>query len=118
MNNRVQISWMRRTLLLILGVAVAIMSITTTFEQETEVNKPVPVSQEVDQDNEDIAVIKVDQPATISSISGINLSHEWHLILDVLLPDETQEEAFEVVDRFTSDLFRTLFQRIISPNAP
>jgi hypothetical protein len=101
-----------------LGVAVAIMSITTTLDHEITVDKPVPVSQDVDQDSEDMVVIKVDQPATISNVTEINLTQEWHLILDVLLPEEEREKAVEVVDRFTSDLFRTLFQRIISPNAP
>ena len=104
---------------MLLGLAVAVMSFTIQAESVAVSEKVISEhTQDHEAENQDVDIIKVDQPIVVSNVSGITLVHEWYVLMDVLLPEEKEERTVEVVDRFTSELFRTLFQRIISPNAP
>jgi hypothetical protein len=66
----------------------------------------------------DKVTFKADHPAALSSVGQVTLVHEWRLIFDVVLRDNDEEVSTYVVERFSFALFKTLFQRIISPNAP
>ena len=103
---------------MLLGLAVAVMSFTIQAESVSVSEKAISEHTQDEAENQDVDIIKVDQPIVVSNVSGITLVHEWYVLMDVLLPEEKEERTVEVVDRFTSELFRTLFQRIISPNAP
>ena len=103
---------------MILGLAVAVMSFTVQAGSQVVAEEAVVEDVQDTSDSQDVDIIKVDQPIVISNVSGITLVHEWYVLREVLLPEKIEKRTVEVVDRFTSELFRTLFQRIISPNAP
>jgi len=108
----------------VLGLVVALMSFTIESTsllpdvENTAESTLISHSEDVDDERKDAVSFKVDHPATLSSLGQVTLIHEWRLILDVVLPNNTEEVSTYVVERFSSALFKTLFQSIISPNAP
>ena len=103
---------------MLLGIAVAIMSITFSVQEQLVKGDDNPMAQSSETESGDVEILKVDQPALLTGAGTITLVHEWHVLMEVLLPELPAVVNPELADRFTSELFRTLFERIISPNAP
>ena len=109
----------KRGVILLLGIAVALFLLTVNTGV-TPGADPIntPVSNELgDTDGKAVDVFTLDTTA-INTVSQINLVHEFHLIWENVLTEETEKFIENPVPSLSESLSRILFERIISPNAP
>ena len=52
------------------------------------------------------------------SVSTIHLDQELHQIKEIVFGDDKKEKNTHVLSKYVSSFFKTLFQQVISPNAP
>ncbi len=52
------------------------------------------------------------------SVSTIQLDQELHQIKEIVFGDDKKEKHTHIVTKYVSSFFKTLFQQVISPNAP
>ena len=52
------------------------------------------------------------------SVSTIQLDQELHQIKEIVFGDDKKEKNTHVISKYVSSFFKTLFQQVISPNAP
>lgn len=62
-------------------------------------------------------VINVTQDVFLS-VSTIQIDQELHQIKEIIFGDDKKEKHIHIVTKYVSSFFKTLFQQIISPNAP
>jgi len=52
------------------------------------------------------------------SVSNIQLDQAYHQIKEIVFGDDKKEKHTHIVTKYVSSFFKTLFQQVISPNAP
>ena len=103
---------------LFLGLMIAIVA----YAVPVYVNKSIDLSikseqKATSQDEKSDAVAFIQFQPAITTISHINLIQELQVILNIELPNKEQFALFDSEIRI-DQLFKTLFRRIISINAP
>lgn len=108
----------KRVLIVLAGVLVALTIGFTQlfyFEAESAYQKPDTEQQSNTGEEE---IISLPTSYSLPSAFHINLEHDFSFIEEILF-DGDEPESTPVVLQLTIDqLFKTLFQVIISPNAP
>ncbi|MDH5597530.1 MAG: hypothetical protein OEY34_00305 [Cyclobacteriaceae bacterium] len=111
-----------KNLLLIIGIAAALIIFIgqVGVYYATPVVKKVNTEQSSDQnhqDDESNEVIITPQ-ATISTIVQVGFHSALQFISDIFHEIEVGISSFIKIDQIQEELFKTLFEKIISPNAP
>ncbi len=120
MNKKLNISQKNRILVLLLGFVVALFTLAAGYVEPTK---------SLDSSNEEVAQAADDQSPesqtyisafdAIPNILQISLpAFEDYLIAEIILDTEDESVIFELKELGTTEFFKTLFRRIISPNAP
>lgn len=52
------------------------------------------------------------------SVSTIHVDQELHQIKEIVFGDDKKEKHTHIVTKYVSSFFKTLFEQVISPNAP
>lgn len=52
------------------------------------------------------------------SVSTIHVDQELHQIKEIVFGDDKKEKHTHIITKYVSSFFKTLFEQVISPNAP
>ncbi len=52
------------------------------------------------------------------SVSSIHVDQELYQIKEIVFGDDKKEKHTHIITKYVSSFFKTLFQQVISPNAP
>ena len=104
-------------MLILIGMSVLVYQTGQTYVQVASVahtqttdgaDEETPATQYVFNISQDV----------ILSVSNIHLDQELHQIKEIIFGDEKDDYSTPVVAKRISSFFKTLFQQVISPNAP
>ncbi len=52
------------------------------------------------------------------SVTSIQVDQELHQIKEIVFGDDKKEKNTHIITKYVSSFFKTLFEQVISPNAP
>jgi len=104
-------------LLIMLGMSVLVYQTAHSYVQTTIVanNKVDDSSKTESQDSQEIAIASQD---VFLSVSTIHIDQAFHQIKEIVFGDSKKEKHTHTVTKYVSSFFKTLFEQVISPNAP
>ncbi len=69
-------------------------------------------------DNQDTEEVTIASQDVFLSVSNIQVDQTFHQIKEIVFGDSKKEKHTHIVTKYVSSFFKTLFQQVISPNAP
>lgn len=105
-------------LLILLGMSVLVYQTAHTYVQSSlkvESTTNNDTTNSGDQESSDFVSASQD---VFLSVSTIQLDQELHQIKEIVFGDDKKEKHTHIVTKYVSSFFKTLFQQVISPNAP
>lgn len=120
MNSKTNISTSSRVLVLMLGFFVALFTLASGYVksvQSDDITTKEVTQQQEDQSQESNATISSFD--AITNVLQINLPNfDDFSIARIIIEFSENTELVELREKGTTKFFKTLFRRIISPNAP
>jgi len=102
-------------MLILIGMSVLVYQTGQTYVQTATVAQATDNS---DAENPATHHVFSASQDVILSVSNIHLDQEFHQIKEIIFGDEKDVYKTPVVAKRISSFFKTLFQQVISPNAP
>lgn len=105
-------------LLMLLSMSVLVYQTAHDYVQSNLVVQAKALADSSNSDNNDAPEIAIATQGVFLSVSTIQLDQELHQIKEILFGDDKKEENTPVFTKYVSSFFKTLFEQVISPNAP
>lgn len=104
-------------LLIFLGMSVLVYQTAHSYVQNTIVAhvKADGASKAESHDSQKVTVATQD---VFLSASTIHVDQVYHQIKEIVFGDDKKEKHTHTVTKYVSSFFKTLFEQVISPNAP
>lgn len=109
-----------RIFILLAGIATAgviVFSQLFYFQAATYCQNKAETEQQAQKAGTEETYISIPS-STISSTSHIEINQDISFVLEILLEDDSEEEAPAKIALPVNKFFQTLFRFIVSPNAP
>jgi len=104
-------------LLILLGMSVLVFQTGHDYVQST-ISANAEVEGSSNSENNDTQEIAVATQDVFLSVSTIHVNQSYHQIKEIVFGDNKKQKHTHVVSKYVSSFFKTLFQQVISPNAP
>ena len=105
-------------MLVLIGMSVLVYQTAHTFLQSNvEVHAEISADSDSAESQESQEIVAVSQDVFLS-VSTIHLDQELHQIKEIVFGDDKKEKNTPIVTKYVASFFKTLFQQVISPNAP
>ncbi len=104
-------------LLILLGMSVLVFQTGHEYVQST-ISANVGIEGSSNAENNDAQEIAVATQDVFLSVSTINVDQSYHQIKEIVFGDNKKQKHTHVISKYVSSFFKTLFQQVISPNAP
>lgn len=105
-------------MLVLIGMSVLVYQTAHTYVQSSiNVQSKVMDDSGNSESHESQKVIAATQDVFLS-VSNIQLDQGLHQIKEIVFGDDKKEKHTHIVTKYVSSFFKTLFQQVISPNAP
>ena len=89
----------------------------TFLQSNVEVHASIAGDSDTSENQESQEIVSATQDVFLS-VSPIHLDQELHQIKEIVFGDDTKEKRTHIITKYVSSFFKTLFQQVISPNAP
>ena len=105
-------------MLALIGMSVLVYQTAHTFLQSSvEVHASITNDADSPESQESQEIVSATQDVFLS-VSTIHVDQELHQIKEIVFGDDKKEKHTHIVTKYVSSFFKTLFQQVISPNAP
>lgn len=105
-------------MLILIGMSVLVYQTAHSYMQST-LKVQYEVSDEAgSSDNQESQEVLASSQDVFLSVSTIQLDQELHQIKEIVFGDDKKEKHTHIITKYVSTFFKTLFQQVISPNAP
>ncbi len=105
-------------LLVLLGMSVLVYQTAHNYMQSSLVVSAKIINDAPNTNSEDQAEITVASQNVFLSVSTIQVDQAYHQIKEIVFGDDKKEKETHIATKYVSSFFKTLFQQVISPNAP
>ncbi len=105
-------------LLVLLGMSVLVYQTAHDYMQSSLVVRAKVINDAPNANSEDQSEVAVASQDVFLSVSTIQVDQVYHQIKEIVFGDDKKEKETHVVTKYVSSFFKTLFQQVISPNAP
>jgi len=89
----------------------------TFLQSNVEVHAGVSADSDLPESQESQEIVAATQDVFLS-VSTIHVDQELHQIKEIVFGDDKKEKHTHIITKYVSSFFKTLFQQVISPNAP
>ena len=105
-------------LLILVGMSVLVSQTAHTYVQNSiDIEVSDLDDSEKNEGQEPVEMVTTSQDVFLS-VSTIHIDQELHQIKEIVFGDDKKEKHTHIVTKYVSSFFKTLFQQVISPNAP
>ena len=105
-------------LLILLGMSVLVYQTAHSYVQSTIVTNVKVVENSSKTESQESQKVAVATQDVFLSASTIHVDQVYHQIKEIVFGDDKKEKHTHTVAKYVSSFFKTLFERVISPNAP
>jgi len=105
-------------MLVLIGMSVLVYQTGHTFvKSNIELHTNVMDDSASSESQESQEVVSATQDVFLS-VSSIHIDQELHQIKEIVFGDDKKEKHTHIITKYVSSFFKTLFEQVISPNAP
>ncbi|MCF6360917.1 MAG: hypothetical protein L3J29_09180 [Cyclobacteriaceae bacterium] len=104
-------------LVILLGMSVLVYQTAHSFVQDALVASG-QVDDSTKSDSQNSQEVIIASQDVFLSVSTIQVDQVYHQIKEIVFGDDKKEKDTHIITKYVSSFFKTLFQQVISPNAP
>lgn len=105
-------------LLILVGMSILVSQTAHSYIQSSiKVEATISDDATNSESQEPVETVTASQDVFLS-VSTIHIDQELHQIKEIVFGDDKKEKHTHIVTKYVSSFFKTLFQQVISPNAP
>ncbi|VAW27510.1 hypothetical protein MNBD_BACTEROID06-1662 [hydrothermal vent metagenome] len=105
-------------LLVLLGMSVLVYQTAHDYMQSSIAVSAKVINDASNANSEDQSKVAVVSQDVFLSVSTIQVDQVYHQIKEIIFGDDKKEKETHVVAKYVSSFFKTLFERVVPPNAP
>jgi hypothetical protein len=105
-------------LLILLGMSVLVFQTSHSYMQSSIKVESKVLDDSGNSENQESQEVISGTQNVFLSVSTIHIDQELHQIKEIIFGDDNKEKHTHIITKYVSSFFKTLFEQVISPNAP
>ncbi len=105
-------------MLVLIGMSVLVYQTGHTFVKSSVEAHAKVIDEPNSSKTHDSQEITVATQDVFLSVSTIQVDQTYHQIKEIIFGNDKKEKQIHIITKYVSSFFKTLFQQVISPNAP